>query len=119
MKQFITQRMQMQHVYQPVMIKTLLESGNRASIREIAQSFLQLDQSQIDYYNVITNQMPGRVLKDHGVVSKEDYEYGLNISPLTEAQKSELISLCDAKIQKYIESRGGERQIICHSIIKS
>ena len=37
----------MQHVYQPVMIKTLLQSDNKASVREIAQSFLQLDESQI------------------------------------------------------------------------
>jgi ATP adenylyltransferase len=64
LKQFITQKMQMQHIYQPVMIKTLLESGNKASVREISRSFLQLDESQIDYYKVITNQMPGRVLKD-------------------------------------------------------
>jgi ATP adenylyltransferase len=70
MKQFITERMLMQHVYQPVMIKTLIESGNKASVREIARSFLQLDESQIDYYKVITNQMPGRVLKDP-IVKKE------------------------------------------------
>ena len=114
LKQFINEKMQMQHVYQPMMIKTLLERGNKASVREIAQSFLQLDESQIDYYKVITNQMPGRVLKDHGVVSKEPNGYSLNIYDLKETQKSELISLCKTKIQNYIESRGGEREIWLH-----
>jgi ATP adenylyltransferase len=114
LKQFIIQRMQMQHVYQPVMIKRLLESGNKASVRDIARSFLQLDESQIDYYKVITNQMPGRVLKDHGVVSKEDHDYYLNIPQLTEAERTELVSLCETKIQKYIESRGGQREIWLH-----
>ena len=65
----------MQHVYQPMMIKTLLESENKATVRDIARSFLQLDESQIDYYKVVTNQMPGRVLKDHGIVSKEGNFY--------------------------------------------
>jgi ATP adenylyltransferase len=108
LEQFITQKMEMQHVYQPVMIKTLLESGNKASDRDIARSFLQLDESQIDYYKVITNQMPGRVLKDHDVVSKQDHQYVLNITDLTANQRSELISLCETKIQKYIQSRGGD-----------
>jgi hypothetical protein len=47
LKEFISNKMLMQHVYQPVMIKTLLQSDNKASVREIAQSFLQLDESQI------------------------------------------------------------------------
>lgn len=34
LKEFITTKMIMQHVYQPVMIKTLLESGNKASVGE-------------------------------------------------------------------------------------
>jgi hypothetical protein len=102
LKQFINEKMQMQHVYQPVMIKTLLELGNKASVREIAESFLKLDESQIDYYKVITNQMPGRILKDHGVVSKEpNGGYSLNTSDLNAAQKSELMSLCETKIQNY------------------
>ncbi len=114
LKQFINQKMQMQHVYQPVMIKTLLQFGNKVSTRQIARSFLELDESQIDYYKVITNQMPGKVLKQHGIVSKERNEYQLNISDLTEAQKSELISLCETKIQNFIESKGGEREVWLH-----
>jgi len=47
LKEFISNKMLMQHVYQPVIIKTLLQSDNKASVREIAQSFLQLDESQI------------------------------------------------------------------------
>ena len=40
LKDFIENKMIMQHIYQPVMLKTLLKSGNRASIRKIAKSFL-------------------------------------------------------------------------------
>jgi hypothetical protein len=37
--------MQMQHVYQPVMIKELLSGGGKASIRNIAAAFLARDAS--------------------------------------------------------------------------
>ena len=63
LRNFIQRKMHMQHIYQPVMIKTLLESNDKASTRKITQSFLQLDESQIDYYRVITKQMPGQGLK--------------------------------------------------------
>ena len=63
LRNFIQQKMHMQHIYQPVMIKTLLESNDKAFTRKIAQSFLQLDESQIDYYRVITKQMPGQDIK--------------------------------------------------------
>jgi diadenosine tetraphosphate (Ap4A) HIT family hydrolase/5-methylcytosine-specific restriction endonuclease McrA len=114
LKQFLAKGMQMQHVYQPVMIKTLLESGNKAPVKEIAKSLLQMDESQIDYYRVVTNQMPGKVLRHHGVVSKKGNDYSLIINYLTEAERSELISLCETKIQNYIESRGGHRKIWLH-----
>lgn len=58
--------------------------------------------------------MPGKVLKDHGAVSKENNDDFLNISDLTEQQRSKLISLCEIKIKEYIESRGGERAIWLH-----
>jgi hypothetical protein len=94
------------------MIKTLLESNNKASTRKIAQSFLQLDESQIDYYKTVTRQMPGRVLKKHNIVSEENNEYTLNISEITDSQRSELISLCEQKINEYTQKRGGERKIL-------
>lgn len=111
LKEFITNKMVMQHVYQPLMIKTLLELGNKASVRQIAQTFLQLDESQIDYYKMITKQMPGRVLKNRGVVTQERDSYSLNVPSLTDNQRSELLSPCNNKITGYIEARGGERSV--------
>jgi ATP adenylyltransferase len=119
LKDFIRNRMLMQHIYQPVMIKTLLESGNRDSIREIAHSFLQLDESQIDYYKIITRQMPGRVLKSHNIVSEANNEYQLNISNITESERCELITICEQKIKDYIQRNGGERQIWVHRMKSS
>jgi len=44
----------MSHIYQPVMIKELLTSGGKSSIRNIAAAFLARDASQLEYYEQIT-----------------------------------------------------------------
>lgn len=106
LKDFIVNRMRMQHIYQPVMIRTLLESGSKASVRQIAEQFLQKDESQIEYYMQITKAMPGKVLSRHGVVRYESSNYFLNIENLTPAQRIELIALCENKIDEYEKSRG-------------
>jgi hypothetical protein len=43
---FIATQMRMSHVYQPVMIRTLLQSSGRASIEAIAKALLGEDRSQ-------------------------------------------------------------------------
>ena len=37
---FITKQMRMSHIYQPVMLRVLLENDGRASRRDIAKAFL-------------------------------------------------------------------------------
>jgi hypothetical protein len=41
---FINHRMRMSHVYQPVMLMTLLKKGGKASAREIARAILEHDE---------------------------------------------------------------------------
>ena len=62
LKTYLQKNMRMAHIYQPVMIKTLLESDNHAPIEKIAAKFLERDQSQIQYYKDQTRIMPGKVL---------------------------------------------------------
>ena len=60
--------MRMSHIYQPVMIKALLEKDGEATIEEIAKSLLAYDQSQVEYYSLRTKSMVGKVLMNNGVV---------------------------------------------------
>ena len=62
LRDFIRTTMRMSHVYQPVMIRELLTRGGKASIRDIAAAFLARDASQLEYYEQITKDMPGKVL---------------------------------------------------------
>lgn len=107
LKKFISTGMKMQHIYQPIMIRTLLEHDGTATVRSIAEQFLQKDESQIEYYMQITKSMPGKVLSRHGIVRYESGRFFLNIDRrLTQRQKQELISMCKNKVENYETARG-------------
>ena len=105
--EFITLRMRMSHIYQPVMLMTLLQNDGKASITEIAKSILSRDESQIEYYEKITRDMVGKVLRNRGVVEKDRKSFRLNgFDKLTEPQISELIELCRQQLDMYLAARG-------------
>jgi hypothetical protein len=95
----------MSHIYQPLLIRTLLKSGGHAEIRDIAREFLAHDESQIDYYEHIAKVMPMPVLWRHGIVEKRGKEVFLR-AELTPGDQAELIAACDAKIDSHKAQRG-------------
>ena len=104
---FIENRMRMSHIYQPVMIKALLEADGEASRTEIAEIILSHDFSQVEYYESVVANMVGRVLVNNGVVNRtgKDYEL-LGFSNYSEKDRSALIELCNQKIDAFKEKRG-------------
>ncbi len=71
LRDFLQKQMRMSLIYQPVMIKELLERGGKANIRDIAAAFLARDESQLEYYEKITKEMPVKVLAKHGIVERD------------------------------------------------
>lgn len=107
LKKFLLSDMRMAHIYQPVMIKALLARKGRCSAREIAAEILGRDDSQLEYYERITREMPGRVLSKHGIVARDGKDYSLQgFAVLDRGQVRELSAICDQKIQEYVERRG-------------
>jgi hypothetical protein len=102
--------MRMSHVYQPVMIKTLIENNGEATIRQIAEAFLAKDQSQLEYYEEITKRMPGTVLSNRGIVERTGKSYRLsgNPSELSDDEKQRIIALCQRKLEDYITRKGSD-----------
>jgi len=99
--------MRMSHIYQPVMIKHLLMAGGGAADIDIAGQLLQYDPSQVEYYQNVTNNMVGQVLRKHGIVERKSSNYELvDYSRLSQEQIHELILLCESKIEEYIKKRG-------------
>ena len=103
---FIKSKMSMQHVYQPLLIKTLVECGGSATVRQLAQAVLGLDEPQIRYYEDRIKKMPVPVLKGHGVVEKQGDTVSLATEQLSPQQESELITLCEQKLQEFLLERG-------------
>ena len=101
-------KMRMMHIYQPVMIKTLIQSNGKANAQKIAKEILKKDQSQIDYYTEQTRNMVGKVLRKNKVVqyNKETKNFELDLSNLSEKNQSKIIEICDEKIAKYEEKYG-------------
>ena len=108
LQDFISNKMRMSHIYQPVMLMELLSNNGSSSVEGIAKAILLHDKSQVDYYSNITKQMPGRVLsKNHNLVAKEDDKYYIkHFSKLTDEHTNELIELCQSKLDEYIDKRG-------------
>ena len=59
---FIQNRMRMSHVYQPLLIRLLLESGSQGTVRQLALGFVGVDEAQIRLYEERIKKMPVRVL---------------------------------------------------------
>ncbi|MBF0290438.1 MAG: HIT family hydrolase, partial [SAR324 cluster bacterium] len=99
---FIENRMRMSHIYQPVMLMTLLKNKGMASVTKIAESLLMYDHAQVEYYENITKNMVGRVLRNHKIVSKEGKNFVLSgFKSLTESQIEELNLLCQEKLNDH------------------
>ena len=98
----------MSHICQPVMIRELLKGSGKANIRKIAGAFLSCDESQLEYYEQITKNMPGKVLAKHGIVERDGQDYRLkaDLSSLSSQERNELVRLCDDAINAYLEKRG-------------
>jgi ATP adenylyltransferase len=106
-KDFIQNRMRMSHVYQPVMLATILEHDGKCSTTDIARAILDRDQSQIEYYENIVGNMVGQVLRRHGIVKKEGRDYLLDVDKkLSPEQIASLAGLCESKIDEYTTKRG-------------
>ena len=50
LKDFLINRMRMSHIYQPVMLMTLLKNGGVVSVESLAKDLLINDQNQMGYY---------------------------------------------------------------------
>ncbi len=108
LREFISdrRRMKMQHIYQPLLIKSLIECGGIATIRQLAQCFLSQDESELLYYEEKIKKMPLKVLLKHGVVSNENALVSLSVKNLSLKEKAELRMLCEKRIQEYIIDKG-------------
>jgi diadenosine tetraphosphate (Ap4A) HIT family hydrolase len=103
---YLKNKMSMSHIYQPLLIMSLVEAGGSATIGQLANYFLAQDESQLRYYENRIKQMPLRILRKHDIVSKNGDLVSLNVRKLTLEQKAQIKMICEKKIQEYVVKRG-------------
>lgn len=107
LRHFLISQMKLSHIYQPLLVRTLVEAGGYATIRQIAASFLSQDESQLKYYEKRIKEMPVKVLSKHGVVELKGNLIQLKVQDkLSFDQIAELKQICDEKIHEYVTKRG-------------
>ncbi|MDP6643050.1 MAG: HIT domain-containing protein [Rhodospirillales bacterium] len=110
---FISNKMQMSHFYQPVMLMELVRNGGEASVQEIAKAILGHDISQIEYYEKRTKEMVGKVLTDNNGIT-EKIKSGRSITGyklagaenLSSDETKSLIDMCQEQIDNFLDRRG-------------
>ena len=104
---FVTKKMRMSHIYQPLLIRSLLDSGGVATVRQLAIDMLAADESQIQFYESRIKTMPLPILRKHGIVdSSRDGLVRLDVSKMTFKERIELRSACETAIAEFLGSRG-------------
>ena len=106
LEDFIENRMRMSHAYQPLLIRSLLDAGGKATIRNIATDFAKEDEALIQDYELRIKRMPLKVLKKHGFVKYENGLVSLSVENLTFDQRAKLRALCEKRISQFLSKRG-------------
>lgn len=104
---FLSSKMRMSQVYQPVMLKLLIANPSGVERRAIAESFLAYDEPQKDYYEEIVKRWPWKTLSKHGLVERQGDQYLLaaHLTDLSDSERERLIQTADAKITEFLASR--------------
>lgn len=103
---FLENEMRMSHVYQPLLIRCLLDRGGSATSRELGADFALDVPEDIDHYEDRIIEMPVPVLSNHGVVESHGRRIDLILDACTDDEAEEIRQLCDAKISAYLSSKG-------------
>ena len=101
--------MKMTSVYQPIVIRTLIESGGEATDLDMARAFLGEDKRQTEYYAAIARRWPRQTLERHGVVRYRKGARGgsgtfvLSLEGATDGQRRRIAELCNLRLEEYID----------------
>jgi ATP adenylyltransferase len=105
--EFIQEQMRMSHIYQPVLIRSLVDSGGIATVRQLALDMLASDEAQVLYYEDRIKKMPLPVLRRRDVVSSDrDGVVRLNVEKLTFEQRAQIRAACEEAIGRFLAARG-------------
>ena len=102
---FITEQTRMSHIYQPLLIRALVDAGGAATLRQLAHAFLAQDESQLRFYEQRVKEVSLGVAAKHGVVRHDGQLVSVAIPDLTYVQGAQLKRPCEQRLQELIAKR--------------
>ena len=96
----------MSHIYQPLLIRMLLESGGASTLRDLALRFVTFNEAELQAMEKTLKKMPVQVLKNRGWVERDGDTVRLTVKPTDLKERSMLIGACERRLHEFIESRG-------------
>jgi len=109
---FIDDEMRMSHIYQPLLIQTLVESGGQATLRELAVKFLTQEEAEIQEMMKTIKKMPVHVLsaknksRKKAIVEERDGVVRLLAQPADLKERAEVLGACAKRLHEYVAARG-------------
>ena len=110
--EFIDNTMRMSHIYQPLLIQSLVESGGQATLRELAVKFLSEEEAEIQEMMKTIKTMPVHVLsaknknRKKPIVEEKDGVVRLLAKPADLKERAEILGACARKLHEYVARRG-------------
>jgi ATP adenylyltransferase len=106
--EFIERRMTMSHVYQPLVVRELIEAGGTATLRQLALALVREDEPTVQQAEDRLRNFPVKTLRKHEVIEYDAKRrvLSLQIQPLTFEQRAHLRMLCEQRLQQYRQQRG-------------
>lgn len=105
--QFLNSKMSMTEIYQPVIIRYLLEQDGTATKTELAQVLSGYDESVQEYYQKVLMRYPKATLTKHEIISysKENKAFQLNFELNSGQDLQKAKAICEEKILDWIKKR--------------
>ena len=101
---FLLDKMSMTEIYQPVIIKELLNNNGKRTKTDLAVALARYDLSILEYYKKIVMRWPKDTLTKHGVIryekNSETFLLNSNFVDLDNSNKE--IEICEKKIASWI-----------------
>ena len=104
---FLTKKMSMTEIYQPVIILHLLERGGIASKADLARTLSGYDESVQEYYERILMRWPKTTLTKHEVVTydRKSKAFSLNFNLGDTHLLRRAKTICEEKIKEWMDKR--------------
>ena len=98
----------MTHIYQPLIVRALIESGGAATVRQLATEIAKSNEIDIQYYERVVKRYPKTALANRKspVVEVQGDLWSLTVKKMSFEERMQVRTACDEKLGEFLSKRG-------------